>query len=289
MSWGPGLAASATSGSPRPPAGWASGPRSASSPARSGPASEPAWRRPPTPPATGSSRSEARTAPPRTRTGPRPAGRHPPGGRSRGPAGHHWPRPDRQPAMTTAEQGRHRPRPARRRREAGPAAGHRRRSQHRPGPVGTAAAVDPSADPVRAPADTDADRRPDASSGVPSGQPPRSAVDHDLGHLGHRSPRRPGRRPHALVGDIRRDALAAHQHALGLLNKNPVVKGPLELLDQPALKLGGKRAAEQGAGQTPVDLGRVALAMVPLVGLGQVEVEAADRAWATWTGTLRTA
>src|SRR5215211_5027079 len=278
MSWGPGLAASATSGSPRPPAGWPSGPRSASSPARSGPASEPAWRRPPTPPATGSSRPEARTAPPMTRTGPRPAGRRPPDGRCRGPAGHPWPRPDRQPARTTAEQGRHHPRPARRRREAGPAAGHRGRSQHRPGPVGTAAAVDPSADPVQAPADTDADRRPDDCSGALSGQPPGPAVDDDLGDLGHRSPRRPSCRPHALVGDVRRDALAAHQHALGLLDQDAVVKGPLELLDEPALELGGERAAKQGTGQPPVDLGRVALAVVPLVRLGQVEVEAANGA-----------
>jgi hypothetical protein len=87
---GPGRVASATSGSPRLPAGWPSGPRSASSPASSGPASGPAWRRPPAPPVSGSSRPEARTAPPRTRTrtGPRPAGRRPPGGRYREPARH---------------------------------------------------------------------------------------------------------------------------------------------------------------------------------------------------------
>jgi hypothetical protein len=39
---GPGLVASATNGSLRRPAGWPSDPRSASSPARSSPASEPA-------------------------------------------------------------------------------------------------------------------------------------------------------------------------------------------------------------------------------------------------------
>ena len=61
---GPGLAANATSGLPRPPAGWPrSGPRSASSSAPSGPTPGPAWRRPPTLPAIGSSRPEAMTPP----------------------------------------------------------------------------------------------------------------------------------------------------------------------------------------------------------------------------------
>src|SRR5215218_347629 len=279
MSWGPGLAASATSGSPRPLAGWPSGPRSASSPARSGPASEPAWRRPPTPPATGSSRPEARTAAPEASPGPGPTGQRPAGGRSRGPARRPWSRPHRRPARTMA--GRRRPGPRLTRPSgAGARAVGRRQS---PAPlravVGSGAAANASAATRlgRRPS-LPGGRRPDACSGVLSGQPPGAAVDDDLGHLGHRSPRRPGRRPHALVGDVRRDALAAHQHALGLLNKNAVVKGPLELLDQPALELGSERAAEQGAGQPPEHLGRVALAVVPLAGFGQVEVEAADGA-----------
>ena len=76
---------SATSGSPRPPAGWPSDPGSAGSPPRSAPASAPAWRRPPAPPATGSSRPGARTAAPQASPGPRPTTPRGAGGTPAGP------------------------------------------------------------------------------------------------------------------------------------------------------------------------------------------------------------
>jgi hypothetical protein len=72
--------------------------------------------------------------------------------------------------------------------------------------------------------------------------------------------------------------MPAHQHALGLLDSDPMFQGVLQLLGQPAAGLRGRQGVKEIAQHPSECLHGGHLAVVPQVRSRPVEVEHADRA-----------